>query len=117
MAFRDNLNQELLIEQKVTDKQISNLEPIYDELELTFKLGDIVDINPIYAHELASTIKDIEFQLQENWNFPLDAKFHTWWNRFKYCTCPKMDNDERFGQDKIINTSYPFHGNMLKDEK
>lgn len=111
--FKSRLNQDLLAKQKVTDKQIDNLERLYHDLELTFELGDIEDIGAIYAHELASTVKDIEYRLQENWNFPHDPKFHTWWNRFKYCRCPQIDNDERFGYDKIINSRCPFHGNIM----
>ena len=55
-------------------------------------------------------MENLEFELQKNWNFPQDKLFHTWWNKFSGCTCPKMDNAERFGFEKIIVTDCPFHG-------
>jgi len=110
MTFRDTLNQDLIVKNKVTNEQIDNLEVIYDKMTTLFKQADIKNIKPELAKSLANELKLLEFELQENWNFPKDEKYHTWWNRFKGCTCPKMDNDERFGMDKIINSTCPFHG-------
>ena len=55
-------------------------------------------------------MRELEYKLQENWNFDKDPLKHTWWNRFEKCTCPKIDNAERFGYEKIISSNCPFHG-------
>ena len=121
MKFRDTLNQNLLRDNKVTDDQIKNLEVIYGKIDILFQQAEVLfeqadgeNIKTELSKFLADELKLLEFELQENWNFPKDEKYHTWWNRFKGCTCPKMDNDERFGYDKIISEDCPFHG-FIKD--
>ena len=115
MSFKDTLNQTLLEKNKVTDEQIDNLQKVYKNIAVLFEISDVPDINPKFAKELALEMEFLEFELQENWNFPKDKNYHTWWNKFKYCTCPKMDNDERFGYEKIISSDCPFHGSKIKD--
>jgi len=104
------LNETLASKQNITNKQRNNLNILYNELEdLIMRANNDKDIKtngPSYATD----IRELEFKLQKNWNFPLDPLKHTWWNKFNKCTCPKMDNDERFGLAKIHNSSCPFHG-------
>jgi hypothetical protein len=104
------LNETLAKKQKITQEQRDNLDALYDGMDMLFEKArndtNIKLNGPIYAKQL----KELEFNLQKNWNFPLDETKHTWWNRFSDCKCPKMDNDERFGMDKIINSNCPFHG-------
>ena len=110
--FREKLNQELLVRQKVTDAQIDELEKIYDELVLLVNtVNKLKKISPEEGSAFAKQMEDIEFKLQDNWNFPRSELHHTWWNRFNKCTCPKMDNYERFGFKKIKSLDCPFHGN------
>lgn len=53
----------------------------------------------------------IEFELQELWGFPMDIKYHKFWERPR-CKCCKMDNEERAGTGYyIINENCPLHGN------
>jgi hypothetical protein len=40
-------------------------------------------------------IADIEFELQRSWKFPLDAKFHRFWE-IPGCDCHKMDNEDAY---------------------
>jgi predicted chitinase len=98
------LNEVLVKRQKITDKQRAKLNELYSEMidENIKKTG------PYYAQKM----KDLEFQLQENWNFDLNPLCHTWWNKFDNCSCPKMDNAERLEHEKIINCRYPLHGGM-----
>lgn len=106
------LNEILAKKQKVIDKQRDNLDVLYEAMDELFERAnndeDIKTNGKSYAEEMTK----LEFELQKNWNFPLDVKYHTWWNKFSVCTCPKIDNDERFGQDKIINSNCPFHGGL-----
>ena len=68
---------------------------------------------------LVQIIQELEFALQKEWNIPQDANYHTYWSRPKHCTCPKMDNKDRFGFGKIISGDCPLHGYVfeLKTEK
>jgi hypothetical protein len=104
------LNETLAKKQKITDKQRDNLDILYIALEeLVQRANDDEDIEK-NAISYVEDMKTIEFNLQNNWNFPLDENYHTYWNTFAKCTCPIIDNIERFGQPKIIDTSCPFHG-------
>jgi len=59
---------------------------------------------------LAKQITEIEFSLQDLWGFPLDENFHRPW-QLPHCTCPKMDNEERYGTKyTIVNCSCIIHG-------
>lgn len=59
-------------------------------------------------------IEDIEFILQMLWGFPLDANYHTHWIDIRGCACPRMDNMERIGYGRVINSSCPWHGGMYE---
>lgn len=51
----------------------------------------------------------IELMLQQEWGFPQDPDFHSYWYQVPYCKCPVMDNRDMFGM-KIINSDCPVHG-------
>ena len=57
-----------------------------------------------------------EFDLQKFWGFPQNESMHKFWLVPK-CTCPKMDNEERYGQEHgfIINNDCKVHGNLMQD--
>jgi hypothetical protein len=44
-----------------------------------------------YARELS----DLEYRLQDLWGFARSSLFHKFWKTPK-CTCPHMDNDDRY---------------------
>ena len=104
------LNEALAKKQKITEKQRKNLLMLYKDLKELFDEAnndENLDKNgPAYSDML----RELEFSLQDNWNFDRDELKHTWWNRFNKCTCPKMDNAERFGFPKYISGDCPFHG-------
>lgn len=53
---------------------------------------------------------ELEFKLQKLWGFPLDSKFHRFWDRPK-CQCPKMDNDDAYPSGYyVIAGNCPLHG-------
>jgi len=110
------LNEKLAKKQKITDKQRENLDKLYEELDVLFGyakvLNDTDQLTSANAHKLADKVRNIEFELQENWNFSQNPLCHTWWNKIDGCRCPKLDNIDRFGTDKIINTKCPYHGEV-----
>lgn len=77
----------------------------YSAYELLKKIED-----PDELKEIDKLISQIEFNLQEFWGFPQNAKYHRFWERPK-CTCPKMDNAERWPIGYyVISGDCPLHG-------
>ena len=59
-------------------------------------------------------IEKLEFKMQKAWRFTQDAKFHSWWNLAPHCKCPRMDNDERFGNgERIISSECILHSKPI----
>ena len=105
-----HLNENLAKKQKITRKQRKNLDNLYKDLEDVFIRASNDNNIKKNGKDYAKEVLDLEFRLQENWNFDLDSSKHTWWNKLPGCLCPKMDNDERFGCNKIMNSKCPYHG-------
>ena len=104
------LNEALALKQKITEKQRDNLFALYKELDELFEeAGNDLNLDK-NGREYVEILRELEFSLQENWNFDKDELKHTWWNKLPGCTCPKMDNAERFGFPKIITGGCPYHG-------
>jgi len=105
------LNEALAEKQKVTDEQRKNLYKLYDELNCLF--AEEEELLPQEVRErgenLARKLTEIENNLQRNWNFDINPKFHTYEFNFKNCICPRLDNSERFGFEKIYNCGCPIH--------
>jgi molybdopterin converting factor small subunit len=108
------LNEKLAKEQKITQKQKDNLEELYKQMfELFERAEKELDNNTLTLENgrvYDEQIKNLEFQMQDNWNFEKDPLKHTWWNRAPGCLCPQFDNAERFGFDKIHRQDCPYHG-------
>ena len=56
-------------------------------------------------------IEDIEYTLQGIWGFTRNKDYHIHTFDIVGCSCPKLDNQERFGiAGKIINKGCVWHG-------
>jgi hypothetical protein len=65
-------------------------------------------------HEYARWITDIEFTLQELWNFEKNINFHKFWETPK-CRCAKMDNDDNYPYGYYsISGGCPLHGGFFE---
>lgn len=99
-----NAKSRLLERQKVTDKQKETLAYLYFCMDRLF--DDAREMNPNkQANRLravAEQIEAIEFQLQDNWNFPRNKSFHSYWYKIPHCSCPKMDNADRLGTGSFV---------------
>lgn len=105
------LSQGLLKIQNVSEVQIARLLELYEELNQLFDRARIADSDE-QCKVIAAELKDLEFQLQDNWNFPRSEDHHSYQFKLPGCTCPKLDNADRFGTPyKIITTTCKFHGN------
>ncbi len=111
------LNSQLAKKQRISEEQRESLYKLYEYMDELLKQAsedkNLEKTGKSYSDRMAT----LEFSLQKNWNFPEDKLKHTWWNRFKGCTCPVMDNDERFGFEKIITCDCPFHKHLCKESK
>lgn len=121
LVFEDNqgkkhyLSASLVERQQVNPKQIEQLKALHIQLaDILEKAKDMPAFNLTYD-EVRERVQEIEFALQEAWNFKPDANYHSHWKRIPGCSCPKMDNDDPvyFGRGKIINQVCPVHGKTL----
>jgi len=113
------LSPSLAEKQKISDSRLENLKKLHISKDELFEMMDLSDPeNPpseLFFPECAKLLKDIEFLMQKEWRFSEDEACHTWWCKAPHCTCPKLDNAERFGTKyKIIREDCPLHGNKVK---
>lgn len=103
------LNYHLGLNQKITKDQLDNLKKLHIKRHNT--IFEMKGLNTKdHLRSLAKEITDIDFELQENWNFKKDITFHRFWE-LPFCTCPKIDNAERVGTSyTIISSDCPIHG-------
>ena len=74
---------------------------IYDEMNETDDTGLLMLFDAL--------LTQIEYELQGLWGFPLDIKYHRFWERPK-CTCPKLDNADWYPVRQVISGDCPLHG-------
>lgn len=65
--------------------------------------------DPVVLKHLGKTLTEIEFELQGLWKFTLDYNFHRIWE-YPKCTCPQLDNRERYPHGHSISANCPLHG-------
>lgn len=111
-----NLNTKLLQKNNVTQEQQDRLQALYKEL-FDLLLASKLDKTPEEYEARVKELENLEYELQENWNFTKDKLWHSYWYQLPQCTCPKMDNRERVGTGyAIVTLSCPYHGSS-KDVK
>ena len=98
--------------QGVTDEQLSALIMTYQLKEVLFDAARKSLDEPFKLKMLAAMFDALEFEQQGLWNFPRDASFHFFW-AFPGCTCPKLDNRDRWGTGMGIRShDCPIHGSV-----
>lgn len=106
------LNWNLVTSQKLTKEQIDTLHELYCQLTIILKIMNSPmyrDISPL----MCSFLEDLEFKLQDNWNFSRDAMKHSYWNRSAECSCPYLDNRESYGHHRIYSSGCNIHGYLV----
>jgi len=103
------LNQALLEKQGITAEGEELIRELHGR-----KVGAYSQIekttDPTDLEALADLVTHIEFALQRAWGFPQSIAFHRFWETPK-CTCPNLDNEERYGTKQfIIASDCPLHG-------
>lgn len=97
-------------ERNLSNKNIRRIESLQEHLDEVLKEPYLFVPTPDKVPEY---IEAIEFYMQELWEFPQDRDFHSHWYRVKWCTCPKLDNDDNIGEvGRYISSSCPYHGSQ-----
>jgi len=126
------LNARMAERQCINDAQLIELKRLHQEKLRTFEYME--DYNDclreairqqqaseediaFYKNQLrtaAHQVEQIEFEMQDNWNYSRDAGMHEWYN-VPGCTCPKADNmDRRYPGSlfRIISPACPVHSSQ-----
>ncbi len=111
-----SLNQGLAERQGVTPKQLVALSRLHVKKLSLFELATLAT-SKLELRKIAADFEAVEFEMQANWNFPVDRKFHEWYT-VPQCICPKMDNMDRRGatDSRIIVENCPVHGKRDRGE-
>lgn len=103
------LNEKLLEKQGIDEEGKALIIELHKTKDSIFKEIEATD-KPDVLEFLAGQVTHVEFALQRAWGFPQSASYHRFWNTPK-CSCPQMDNEERYGTKQfIITTSCRLHG-------
>lgn len=104
------LNERLAQRQGVSDEALAALVVSHQLRWLIFEAAEAVKDEPKTLRMLAGVFSALETEQQRLWNFPLDPRFHHFFE-LPGCTCPKIDNMERLGTDYMIRSlNCPIHG-------
>jgi len=114
------MNPSLALQQKLSDENLEELKDLHVSKTELFEMMDLADPeNPPsddFFPKCAELLQEIEFLMQRAWGFTEDAAYHTWWYQAPHCTCPTLDNAERFGvEGKIIRHDCPLHGKIYEE--
>ena len=102
------LNEDLISMKGVEDNVEQILDLHCEQIDLYEKAQNAKSSDEL--KELAVDLEDLEFRMQDAWNWKRDATKHTHWLFIPHCTCPKMDNrDPIYAGRRIISGSCPVH--------
>jgi hypothetical protein len=110
------LNERLVTRLGVSDENLEEIKrlhwhklALFDDM-VTNESSEVVLRNKKLYESYVYAIEQIEFKLQELWGFTQNRDFHYWFD-VPLCTCPKMDNRERYGTPyRIISGDCKLHG-------
>jgi hypothetical protein len=104
-----SLNQYLIKKQKINNKSIKRILTLHFQKMILFEAMKKID-NSKKLKEYDQYLNEIETELQWLWKLDYNPNFFRFWDRPK-CTCPKMDNDDRYPIGYyVINSDCPLHG-------
>lgn len=105
------LNDKLAVKQgldETTREVINKLHLLREFIE------DYKTTNPKKIKFLYKEWYENELLLQKLWKFKVDENYIRFWE-FPYCTCPKMDNEDRYPTGHyIVHGDCPVHGEEAK---
>ncbi len=103
------LNSRLIIQKGLSDDTVEKIFELHKELiDIDYKLVEEDERDSI--KKLLYDWHIVNFKLQELWGFKRDKNCHKFW-RLTACSCPRMDNDDRYPDGHYIhNLNCKVHG-------
>lgn len=97
-------NEKLADTQGLTEQERVELDKTYEQLFYALEHPEVFGC-------VEDVVRDLEFSLQRQWKFNVDAKFHRYQLEIKGCTCPIFDNMELIGHtaDRYRVSDCPWH--------
>jgi len=107
------INLEFAKKQNLNEEDIQKLNILYKQLECIFdKAEKSNEENELAA--LSMELESLEYELQRTWKLDPDISRHSYWFRIPKCTCPKMDNADRWGTDtRIFDSQCIVHKHLF----
>jgi len=117
------LNRLLLEGNLVPEENILQMPKYYDKIKDLFDWADLIfeeKENNIKKFESGAKFIGIELdkcekELQKLWKFEPNEAYYRYWIELPGCKCPKIDNKENYGINRIINCSCPYHKHLCKE--
>ena len=108
-----------LFNEKLADRMLlsvdekNNLNKLYEELHcLINKAANTSDTNEL--SEIDKSIEVLELEMQKQWKFEPSKNKCSYWYQIPGCTCPKLDNAERWGTpNRIYTVNCPVHSYLF----
>ena len=111
--MRAILNPRLVAQQNLSAEEVAKIEELH-QVKYSLLQRMKRSKKPDTLRKLAADVTAVEFELQDAWHFPRDMNFHRFWE-LPHCSCPKMDNRERWGSGYAIHSQdCPIHGWEIK---
>lgn len=103
------INKELASKMNLSEETIEKIKELHLKRKDYYNRMKVATVGDLKHWD--KELKHLEYELQALWGFPMDSKYHKFWERPR-CCCPKMDNNDRYPSDYcIINEACPLHGN------
>ena len=74
--------------------------------EIMEAMDPVRDVADLYESYLESN--SVDAQLQKLWGFPKNVKYYAYW-RYPHCTCPKMDNEDKYPHGNYAKSGDCYH--------
>jgi len=113
------LNDELIKEKDLPGRTIGKIGSLHLQIKhkLNYLHENVDEIKDDEKETIAGWIEELEFQLQECWQFPKDISYHYYWKELPGCTCPRLDNDDLRGTGmRIYDGRCPYHKHLIKEK-
>ena len=105
------LNEDLVRKQKISKEDEKDLHILYALKDVELERMELMTDSKM-LREKSHLLRTLEFRIQKAWKFERNPSFHRFWLE-PHCTCPKMDNEDRWGTSHtIIDNECPCHGTV-----
>jgi hypothetical protein len=110
------LNLNLIKKQGINKATLQKIKTLHLHKLMIYDLMDQID-NSVQLKNFDQILTELEFELQDAWGFPRDARYHKFWNR-PCCACAKLDNEDAYPTGYYnYNDNCLLHGQSQETQK